>query len=450
MSIVNDLYVKKSLFTDTVALANGAGTFTTTVTSGATSNNTIIWPVDAGIAGQSLLSGAGAVMTWGSAPAHAKGTAALPGASFTGDLDTGMSAETADTLILSTGGGARITVTDTAANFETGVNVVIAGNLTVNGTTTTIDTTNTTIADNIIILNSGETNGAGGITANNATAGIEIERGTVESNVLILFDEGSDSLTFGGDGSTAVGTGRFRLAEHADLAQTSGAMPGYDANGRLALASGLASGEVTQLQAIGATTISATQWGYLGAMDQGVTTSSNVGFGTVGGSTFTASAEFINAVGSASDPSYTFTGDTDTGLSSAAADTLIVSTGGAARITVTDATTTISNDLAVSGSLTLSEPLVADVSAVIVAAATAASSINRYSTTGSAFAANLPDAASNSGMSLMFYLAVAGNDLTITAAGSDTVDNGVDTTLVLNVAHQRVTLTAIDTNWVIS
>ena len=39
--------------------------------------------------------------------------------------------------------------------------------------------------------------------------------------------------------------------------------------------------EFQELEAIGATTISATQWGYLGAMDQGVTTSTAVAFPTI-------------------------------------------------------------------------------------------------------------------------------------------------------------------------
>ena len=43
----------------------------------------------------------------------------------------------------------------------------------------------------------------------------------------------------------------------------------------------LTDGEVTQLEAIGATTISAAQWAYLGDLDQALKTTSNVSFGTV-------------------------------------------------------------------------------------------------------------------------------------------------------------------------
>lgn len=45
--------------------------------------------------------------------------------------------------------------------------------------------------------------------------------------------------------------------------------------------SALTSAEVNQLENIGTNTISATQWGYLGALDQGLTTSSNVEFNLI-------------------------------------------------------------------------------------------------------------------------------------------------------------------------
>ena len=44
---------------------------------------------------------------------------------------------------------------------------------------------------------------------------------------------------------------------------------------------GLEAGEVTQLANIGSTTISSTQWGYVGALNQGLTTTSAVTFATV-------------------------------------------------------------------------------------------------------------------------------------------------------------------------
>ena len=75
------------------------------------------------------------------------------------------------------------------SNFN---DVVIAGNLTVEGTTTSIETTNTTITDNVIVLNEGEV--GAGITA--TTAGIEIDRGS-ESNVTFVYDDSVDKWTLG-------------------------------------------------------------------------------------------------------------------------------------------------------------------------------------------------------------------------------------------------------------
>jgi len=84
------------------------------------------------------------------------------------------------------------------SNFN---NVVVAGDLTVSGTTTTVDTENTTISDNVIVLNNGET--GAGVTA--TTAGIEIDRGT-ESNKTFVWDDSVDKWTLGSETLVA---GRF-------------------------------------------------------------------------------------------------------------------------------------------------------------------------------------------------------------------------------------------------
>lgn len=74
--------------------------------------------------------------------------------------------------------------------------VVIAGNLTVNGTTTTVNTETINLADNIITLNSNYT---GSTPTENG--GIEIERGTI-ANVSLVWNESTDRWTFTNDGST--------------------------------------------------------------------------------------------------------------------------------------------------------------------------------------------------------------------------------------------------------
>jgi len=67
--------------------------------------------------------------------------------------------------------------------------VIIAGNLTVNGTTTTVNSNTVNIGDNIIVLNSDETG------TPSQDGGIEIERGT-SPNVSITWDESEGDWSF--------------------------------------------------------------------------------------------------------------------------------------------------------------------------------------------------------------------------------------------------------------
>lgn len=101
---------------------------------------------------------------------------------------------------IASGGGLDFTInaagdieiaTSASGTFD---DLVVNGDLTINGTTTTVDTVNTTIQDNIIELNSGES--GAGVTL--STSGFEIDRGT-EDNVSLLWDDAVDSWTFGGE-----------------------------------------------------------------------------------------------------------------------------------------------------------------------------------------------------------------------------------------------------------
>jgi hypothetical protein len=83
----------------------------------------------------------------------------------------------------------------TFAQVNTTGDVVVGGNLTVNGTTTTLNTETLSIEDNIVVLNSNVT---GSPTTN---AGIEVERGT-SPNATIRWNETSDKWEFTDDGST--------------------------------------------------------------------------------------------------------------------------------------------------------------------------------------------------------------------------------------------------------
>ena len=83
--------------------------------------------------------------------------------------------------------------------------IVVAGNLTVNGTTTTINTTNLAVTDNLVELNQGLT----GAASNDS--GILIERGSTGDNAIMAWDESSDSFILGTTTATASDTGNLSI-----------------------------------------------------------------------------------------------------------------------------------------------------------------------------------------------------------------------------------------------
>tara|TARA_B100001094_G_scaffold68682_1_gene65035 strand:+ start:160 stop:840 length:681 start_codon:yes stop_codon:yes gene_type:complete len=109
--------------------------------------------------------------------------------------------------------------------------------MTVNGTTETIATTNTTIADNIIELQSG-------ISASTNDSGIIIERGSTGNNAAIIWDESTDTFAMGlttatgadksGGITVSVGTLVANLTGTATAAQYSDVAERFAANEILA------------------------------------------------------------------------------------------------------------------------------------------------------------------------------------------------------------------------
>ena len=83
----------------------------------------------------------------------------------------------------------------TFAQVDATGDLVVGGNLTVNGTTTTLNTETLEIEDNIVVFNSNVT---GSPTTN---AGIEVERGTSD-NVSMRWNESTDRWDFTNDGTT--------------------------------------------------------------------------------------------------------------------------------------------------------------------------------------------------------------------------------------------------------
>jgi len=96
--------------------------------------------------------------------------------------------------------------TDSDVTFD---DVVVSGNLTINGTTTTAASTNTTITDKLIELGNGQSGSPSG------DLGLVFERGS-SANAFIGFDESTDKFT--------VGTGTFTGASTGNLSITTGTL----------------------------------------------------------------------------------------------------------------------------------------------------------------------------------------------------------------------------------
>ena len=112
----------------------------------------------------------------------------------------------------------------TIAGIKTFSNdVVMSGNLTINGTTTTVDTTNLTVEDAIIELASGNTGGTA------TYIGIKAERGSAGDDAFVVWDESVDKwkLATSADGVTFANadlecnniTGAGVTAVYADIAE---------------------------------------------------------------------------------------------------------------------------------------------------------------------------------------------------------------------------------------
>ena len=126
----------------------------------------------------------------------------------------GTSGSNAASVIKIGGSGAFVDLTSAqsvAGNKTFSNDVVVTGNLTVNGTTTTLNTTNSVVKDALIELG----NGTSGSPANDA--GLVIERGS-SNNAFIGWDESVDKFT--------IGTGTFTGASTGDLSLTTATLVG--------------------------------------------------------------------------------------------------------------------------------------------------------------------------------------------------------------------------------
>lgn len=109
-------------------------------------------------------------------------------------------------ITVSNGAAGTITLDTTDGNSAVQGTIVINGDLEVKGTQTTVESTVTTIADNIITLNEGES-GAGISASAGYIAGVEIDRGSLPA-ARIVFNEQTPFATGGSSG-----TGSFKLQD---------------------------------------------------------------------------------------------------------------------------------------------------------------------------------------------------------------------------------------------
>ena len=109
--------------------------------------------------------------------------------------------------------------TPTFSGTANGVNLLLSGDLPVNGTTTTVNQTNLDVSDNIIGLNRGA-----GSNANDS--GLIIERGSTGDNAAIIWDESADKFTLGTTTSTPSATGNLTISTGTLVANVEGNVTG--------------------------------------------------------------------------------------------------------------------------------------------------------------------------------------------------------------------------------
>jgi hypothetical protein len=144
------------------------------------------------VVGGNGLTGGGSATSLGSSSTLAVGAGTGISVGTDAVAVKGASSLTDDTIVMWDDTNGQFVDTNISQNASTGVvtvddDLVVTGDLTVQGSLTSIETTNTAITDNVIVLNSGET--GAGITS--VTSGIEIERGTLGNKTFVYHETNS-------------------------------------------------------------------------------------------------------------------------------------------------------------------------------------------------------------------------------------------------------------------
>jgi len=207
--------------------------------------------------------------------------------------DSGVTIDDSDNLSTpgTISGGSTITIDGTT---NPGTITESNGALTFSSTNVTIDGDLTT--DSIDIVSGGNIEVTIDNTENKVAGVFTQNDVTNNPNAINIINTGTgDSLNINTTQFVVDQSGNLSLAgtvDGVDVAQL-----GTDFGNLPIELQSLTSGEATQLLSIGTSTIDATQWGYLGAMNQGVGTADNVTFGDITGTLQTAAQTNITSIG---------------------------------------------------------------------------------------------------------------------------------------------------------
>lgn len=176
-----------------------------------------------------------------------------------------------------------------------------------------------------------------------------------------------------------------------------------------------------------------------------------------GAHTFVMSADsdgqILQANGAVGAPTYSFTNDTDSGIYHDGADSVNIAYGGSSILEVTATGIVVNGSITSTGAVVESVKDWAGAGAHVMTVSGTGSERVHYVTHTTAASITLPSvAAAQDGIKFtIINLLDANNDLTINRSDTDTLDNGVLTSLVLRKRHQRLTLQYIDavSNWYI-
>ena len=134
-------------------------------------------------------------------------------------IDAANSGSGAASIAIGTTSGTSISIGHTTSTVTVNDNLVVTGDLTINGATTTISTTNSVVEDSLIELNTGA-------TSNSNDLGFILERGSTGDNAAIIWDESATKFVVGTTTATGASTGGISVTTGTLVANIEGDLTG--------------------------------------------------------------------------------------------------------------------------------------------------------------------------------------------------------------------------------